>query len=298
MKFSDPFDPSFLLPSRIRETPAWRDLCLAIQKVFGENIVDAREYFTRSRDSMKFRRGQFIRIQGNLFRIEQVQHHTNSYPNAPLPEVLTVTDGNGRYYELSGIHATNERELLIRNAASLGFNVIADRLNDEDFSRLVESLGRYYSMRGTKQFVNFIGFIKNINLKVSQLWAEESTDDTYGDFYPEPQGLSAIDDPVNGTWFPTSHYRVEYDGDIFEDFADSEFIELFLKFAPIHVVLESFGAVINSPHIGMFITPFGGHETEVIFSPANNPDIQYIMTLHIVQPFVGDSEVIFSPTNT
>jgi len=298
MKYEDPFDPKSLLPSRIRETPAWRDFANGIQKVFAENIVDAREYLLRSRDPLKFRRGQFFRINNRLYRIESIKHNNSSYPFEPLPESLILADGEGSYYEVSGINATNERYLLIRNAQELGFNIIAERLNDEDFSRLCETLGEYYHQKGAKAFIDYIGYIKNVDLKITQMWAEENPSSPYyTNLSPEPQGTTVIDDPENGTWYPTSHYRVEYDGSIFDDFASSEFLELFLKFAPIHIVLESFSAVFYAPEMTLFMTMTASHEKEVIHSPANDPDVIYMATIWMNLSSVGDTEIFHSPVN-
>lgn len=299
MRYEDPFDPKMLLPARIRETPAWADFCDAMQKVFAENIIDGKEYLLRSRDSLKFRRGQFFRFKNRLYRIEHVIHNNTSYPFDPIPETLVVSDGEGVLYELSGINATNERYMLVRNAAELGFNVIVERLNDEDFSRLCDSLGAYHHQNGTKAFIDYIGFIKNINLKITQLWAEEDGEnENYVNMQPYPLGTTVIEDPENGTWYPTSHYRVEYDGIVFPDFQDSDFFELFLKFAPIHIVLESFSAVFALTQANLYIHGYNFYDNEMFHISGNDPLAPYVGTLYSNVTLAMDSEIFHLPANS
>ncbi len=299
MKFTDPFDPATLLPTRIRETPVWADFADMIQKVFGENIVDPREFLLRSRDGYRFRRGQFYRgPDGQLYRIEHVDHYTSFYPYEPVPENLILSDGDGKFYQVSGQDATNERQLLIRNAQESGFNILAERLNDEDFARLVQTLAMYYAQKGTKAFINYIGYIKNVELKATQMWAQEDTStDAYVNMQPEPLGTTILEDPVAGTWYPTSHYRVEYDAEFFNTFNDNDFIELFLKFAPIHIVLESFSGVFNFPFT-LYIGMAGGfHDSETIHMPENDYFSLFGVTLYMNLSAAGDTEVFNMPGN-
>lgn len=239
MQFIDPVDPKKLLPSKVRDTPAWRDLADAMREAFS-NIVDGRDLLQRIRDPFKYRRGRFLRINGQLFKIEDVEHFTSTYPSPALPEAMVLSDGFGRLIRVSGVNATNDRYVLIRNANELGYNVIAERLNDEDYARLNESLGEFYHQKGAKGFVHYIGFVKNVRLKIVPLWSQvQEGFDGYINLTDAP-GKPVWD---GGDWFPTSHFDIEYDAVKYKNFSDADFLELFEKFAPINYVLKRFTVV-------------------------------------------------------
>ena len=241
--FEDPFDPKKLLPTRVRQAPVWADFADAIRTVLGRNIYEPMTYLLNARDPLKFRRGRILRRGGAVYKIEDVVHKTSFYPDPPIADDLIVSDGVSES-TLEDIHATNERDLLIRSSQEMGFNILADRMNDEDLVRLNMTLGEFYLTKGTDSFIDYIGYLKGVRFIMKYMWARfDANSATYVDLTNDvasETGDTIIDDPVDGVWYPTNHVTVEYDDDLFPDVVEADFIELFNKFAPIHLVLHSF----------------------------------------------------------
>lgn len=242
--YKDSFDPKMLMPSRVRQAPAWNDLAEAVRSVFGRLIVDPTTTLLNARDPLKYRRGRILRKIEATYRIERVIHHTSTYPDPPAADDLLVSDGVNET-TLEDVHATNERELLIRSAQELGFNLLADRMNDEDLVRLISTLGEFYLTKGTASFIDYIGYLKGVRFIMKYMWARfDANSATYVDLTNDVASEiedTIMDDPVDGVWYPTNHVTVEYDDNLFPDVIEEDFIELFNKFAPIHLVLHSFG---------------------------------------------------------
>ena len=155
-----------------------------------------------------------------------------------------------------------ELYILIRNANLLGYKFISNFLNQKDYLKLVDFIARYYELEGTKQFANFLGYVKASKIKIEQLWSQVGIND-YTEFYYKSEIdtnntiLSNPGQTTPGTWYPTSHKRISYDLTLFQNVSHTQLVDyettirsLFYTLAPIHWVLELIAGTIefNDPH--------------------------------------------------
>lgn len=125
------------------------------------------------------------------------------------------------------------RSLKILVTKMLGLEYNSDVLTDDDYDRLILFLGIYNRQKGPDHFINFLGYIKDLDLSMHKLWTED-----YVDFrLNKPQ--SALDIFSNGTWYQTTHVGLLYPDLGGIDNLDPRDIEnLFYKLAPINLVLK------------------------------------------------------------
>lgn len=137
-----------------------------------------------------------------------------------------------------------ERQYLVANLRQLGFDYQSALLTDDDYRRLMHMWSLYLPENGTKEFVNFLGYIKRTRFQIEQLWTKD-----YKNFlepYAVPEGQKITE--INTGYYPSSHVRLYYDAEQFpiQDFSDV--YPLFYKIAPIHLVLERIiGSVYSLP---------------------------------------------------
>lgn len=241
--YKAPQDFKTLLPLHMQSQPAWAQFADAFSYVVQRNLVPARKFIERMEDNIKFRKGDYIWVQGEYFKILGVQHNNAEFPAAPIPERVFIQNASGSIYTIN-MFATQERQLLVNNAKDKGFEIVSEEFNDEDFSRIVASISDYYQYGGTDVYANLIGYIKNARFNLTKLWAEyDNTTTTIKNLNPMPLG-----DPIwdGGEWYPTNHVWFEYDLEVVGELPDAQLKELFFKVAPIFVVLDSFGGALYS----------------------------------------------------
>ncbi len=141
----------------------------------------------------------------------------------------------------------------IQQAQFLGFKYKADVFTDNEYANLVYFLSYYNKkVKGTNDFINFLGWIKNARFELVQLWAKGkynySDDPKIKDPFewesPFIQKNSMVDETGTKEWYPTSHVDLEYNGWQFQ-IDESDVWYLFYKCAPIHLVLRSIAAVFT-----------------------------------------------------
>lgn len=160
-----------------------------------------------------------------------------------------------------------DRIYKILNSKQIGVNFMSDQLTDSDYDRLYRYVSLYWPEGGTDQFINFIGFIKNIRLELAQLWSDQpNLINDYGILSTNP-GTSILE---GGNWFPTSHYELQYNAETYTNPDFSELTELFFLFAPIHLVLQRFVGVIFG-EANLYISGFV-HQHQVFSATANALD--------------------------
>lgn len=146
-----------------------------------------------------------------------------------------------------------DKEVNIQQAEFLGFKYKSDLFSDAEYANLVKFLNIYNRrFKGTQNFIDFIGWIKNANFKIVQLWARGKKN--YGDngevdpFSRETSYVknnSLPDGTGRAEWYPTSHYDLEYNAEKF-NVDESDVWYLFYKCAPIHLVLRGISAVFTA----------------------------------------------------
>lgn len=128
-----------------------------------------------------------------------------------------------------------ERYYLIEKAREYGFDFTSDVMTDENYRHLVESLPEYYRSKSGTDFVKMIGYMRGIKFEMVQLWCDSGSDDDFIVFYNEKQGLSITE---GGTWYPTSHVELTYNGNDHPVIYTQEINDLFYIMAPINLVLR------------------------------------------------------------
>ena len=142
----------------------------------------------------------------------------------------------------------------IMQAEFLGFKYNSDKFTDEEYANIVYFLNYYNrKVKGTYDFINFLGWVKNAKFKLVQLWAQGeynySDDPLVRDPFQQEGWATARNSLVDGTgnekWYPTSHVDLTYNGEDFH-IDESDVWYLFYKCAPIHLVLRAVAAVITA----------------------------------------------------
>lgn len=262
--------PDFLkvLNSALRENPFYVDLFNVVSHVMDENIGEQLSQLARIRSSTHIKRGDFLKQpNGKIGKVAQLRRiHINSQPfdeiTLQLNEGMVVTQTR---------RALQDRDILIKSANFSGFTYYSDFLTDEDFARISDYVNAYWPKTGNPEFINFIGFAKNLALSMNTLWTEDKGDNATSDdpniskydsleVYQE-----GITNPVwkGGVWYPTSHVEINYDA-LLSETIDDDLILLFYALAPIQLVLERISGAINFnanysyiPHAELFLVDSG-----------------------------------------
>ena len=243
--------PDFLkvLNSALQENPFYVDLFNVVSKVLDENIGEQLSQLTRIRSSTHIKRGDYLKLpDGKLGKVAQLKRiHID---NEPFDEITLQL--NAGMVVTQTRRALQDRDILIKSASFSGFTYYSDFLKDEDFDRMVDYVNAYWPISGEPEFINFIGFVKNLALSMNKLWTEDKGDNATSD---DPI-ISAYDslevyqegitNPVwnGGVWYPTSHVEINYDA-LLSDTIDDDLILMFYALAPIHLVLERIAGTIN-----------------------------------------------------
>jgi len=205
-------DRSVLLPPYLEDSQAWADLTAAIDTVFGPNVDDPTKWLARLRDTWILKTGTELTLQD-------------------MSKLIASTD-----FEVV------EKNILVRQANMLGFDFAeSDLMSSDDYQRLVRNISKYWYGKGTPQLQNFLGFVLDNILTITNLWSTQgSTYDTYGPFLPE--GDPGIGLPVwkGGNWFPTTHVTATFDPFALNvNFSMHKLVALFYSIANYNLVLKA-----------------------------------------------------------
>lgn len=269
-----------ILASEMQNIPAWKEMAEAARQILGAEVDDRRRKLEKIRDSVRHRRGDVLvnldyepepgkpmvdavtgvpftgSPEGIQFRLATVKNVIQNLKVFQMDNTVDYLDVlvsyKGRDYRwLMPFTATQERDILLRNAYMLGFDFFNTKMNDQDLRRLVEFIQIYWNDAGAGQnFMDFIGFVKNQRFDLVPLWTEGRAEapDTPGvpGSFPYPY-LEAFDPDLmrsvstGGRNYLTSHVAIEYDLAQFTQFYTinlDDLEQLFYYFAPIILVLE------------------------------------------------------------
>lgn len=264
-----------VLSRKMQSVPAWRDMAEACNEILGQEVDERRRKLEKIRDSVKYRRGDVLtkiyytpddtrvaiseltkipvdipinyRIDKAVVKnvIRNIAYYNQ--PNGTDYLDLSFTYNNETCRWLKPINITQERDALLKNSYIMGFDFFNTKLNDEDLQRMYEYVQLYWEESGSSDnFINFIGFIKNIRFDLVALWTEDTidapSDDPNSEYpYLEPYNDSMVSVKDGGSHWLTSHTEIQYDLAQFDEFyiANLDDLEqLFYYFAPIILVLE------------------------------------------------------------
>lgn len=164
-----------ILPRYISQ-PAWTDLCDAIDYVFADRVDNPTE------------------ILGKLRQLYLLNEATAEAEAAQLV-----------YSESALDHF--DKDILIKQLSMLGLSLRnRDAFTADELQRLVRYLPTYWYAKGKNKLADFVSLILGTRVTMTNLWTED-----YVTFLDE--GDPGIGTPIysGGTWYPTTHTRVEYD---------------------------------------------------------------------------------------
>ena len=166
---------------------------------------------------------EFMRENPFWFAVaESMDSVLNPTITGPLEELATIRSADSSPY------------FSYLNARMLGFNISSLAFQDSEYPILIRTLGKFWQTRGASYaFINYISYIKNIELVPTPLWA------------------SSLDMPINeltsdygtelwngGQWFPTSYYDIFYSLVDFPDLDENLVRNFISQLSPMHLVLR------------------------------------------------------------
>jgi hypothetical protein len=275
-------DYAKILSRKMQSVPSWRDMAQACNEILGQEVDARRRKLEKIRDSVKYRRGDVLSnviYQPNTDKLA-ISEVTKQVIDIPVGYKITKASvrnviRNIAYYNhpdstdfldlsfeyndetcrwLKPVNITQERDALLKNSYIMGFDFFNTKLNDEDLQRMYEYVQLYWEESGSSNnFINFIGFIKNIRFDLVALWTEDTVDapsDDPNSEYPylEPYNDSMVSVKNGGKHWLTSHTEIQYDLAQFDEFYIvnlDDLEELFYYFAPIILVLERVTGTLN-----------------------------------------------------
>ena len=113
----------------------------------------------------------------------------------------------------------------------MGFNVPDRLMEDELYDAGNRHLGHYQKAQGRDNFVRFIGWMLDIDLRLTRLWTKD-----YEKFTASSGGNKVVHE--GGEWYPTTHVGLSYNLDARTDITEDDLRSLFYEHAPIELVLK------------------------------------------------------------
>lgn len=167
-----------ILPTYL-SNEVWRDLCDAIDAVFGPAID------TPTNNLGKLRRPWLLKDSAQ----EKIENG----------ELLTPADLD-----------VFETEYLVKQVNMSGLIMAnQDKFGNDVKARFFRHLPRFWYSKGTISVADFLGYVLNTTITMTRLWTND-----YVTFLPE--GDPGIGTPIysGGTWYPTTHTQVELDASV------------------------------------------------------------------------------------
>jgi hypothetical protein len=227
------------ISTRFRESDHWRSFFVAAKKIYHEALTRPREELVKVKETRLFHRGDWFT--------------TDTAGRGVVNKVSVAKDGAVKVFvqipqtsEIIEVGISNNKhskDMLVRQAREKGFYYFSDSMTSEDYARVLDYIENYWPFSGAKNFHRFIGFIKNIDIGIDQLWSDEVTSDDYPTLEVGPF-LNSVDE--GGTAYPTSHVQMSYDVIDNPNPPLADLISLFYLMAPIHLVLERVASSVSA----------------------------------------------------
>lgn len=212
---STPLVPRKTLLPPYMSAEAWQDLADVIDEVFGEQV----DPFI---DALKYLRETFIYDDRVI----------DSPDFTPHPVQASILNRDLIDASLFDTYDTITERLRLNQ---LGLRVLDPTVLDlPAVNRLVQNIGAFWYIKGTEQFLDFISFILNTDVKYYMLWTRD-----YVHFLKENN--PAIGTPVwaGGQWYPTTHIRLDISESNLAPGVLVNFVRLFYDISNYNLVLES-----------------------------------------------------------
>lgn len=126
---------------------------------------------------------------------------------------------------------TQDRVFKALHSGLMAYDVPDEIMTDELYDATNQHLGHYAEAQGRDNFVRFVGWTLDIDLRLTRLWTKD-----YKTFFPSYGAEKPI--WLGGDWYPTTHVGLSYDMNGREDLTEDDLRERFYKNAPIELVLK------------------------------------------------------------
>jgi len=239
------------------DTQVWIDFSDAIDAVFVDTIDNPTRLLS------KLRGLQDLYSYDSAFLEDPRDRYTVQPYTGTLVDTY-ATEEIRSFTDLLGIESSLMVEQLKLQGFSLpGSNLVYDQELNTDLHRIIDSLGQYYTEKGSGYFLDYISYILNADISGALLWTTD-----YVHFYEE--GDPIIGTPVwaGGTWYPTTKMNLSYDYEtVITNQPEIELLgPVFKTMAPINLLLnlilaKAAGTMymgISMAYETLIITPFFG----------------------------------------
>lgn len=179
-----------LLNENLRENPVYAKLFEATSKIIDEQIGEPLSQLARIRSSTHIKRGDYLEYEPG--KTGKVAHVKRTIVDNEVTDEITLSLAFGSGLKITR-RALQDRRILVNQSVYSGFDYYSDYISDDDYGRIVDYVNEYWSSGGaeTPDFINFIGFIKNLRLEMIPLWSSDYK-------LAEPEQLPPPVDPDEG----------------------------------------------------------------------------------------------------
>lgn len=141
---------------------------------------------------------------------------------------------------------TQSRVFKALHSGLMAYDVPDEIMTEELYDATNTHLGYYGDAQGRDNFVKFIGWTLDVDLRLSRLWTKDYKKFTlsYGSGKPIWEG---------GEWYPTTHVGLSYNMESREGLTEDNLRERFYKNAPIELVLKWI-AKMHTFYLNLFIS--------------------------------------------
>ena len=126
---------------------------------------------------------------------------------------------------------TQSRVYKALHSQMMAFHTPDDLMTNDLYDAVNNHVGHYHDAQGRDNFVRFIGWSLDIDLRLTRLWTKD-----YENFSPSYGSNNTIYE--GGEWYPTAHVGLSYNLGERTDITEQNLIDQFYKHAPIELVLK------------------------------------------------------------
>jgi hypothetical protein len=244
-----------LLNENLSHNPFYARLFDVVGQELEKQIGEPLAQLARIRSSHHIKRGDYIDYNTERGRVAHVRREI--IDGNPF-DVITLQLKSGAAVTVTK-RALQDREILVDSAIINGFDYYSDYLGDEDYARIHDYIAEFWGDGGIQKsnFVNFLGYIKNMRLNMEMLWTKDqgdfaNSDDPSVNFHEYLITESDVTNPITagGDQYLTSHVELTYDAIATPEPNFNDLISLFYYFAPIHLVLER---ILGGIYVDVFL---------------------------------------------
>jgi hypothetical protein len=231
-----------LLPPYLSDVPMWDDFVAGVDTVWDTNIDQPTSNFGKLRE---------------LYII---------------PPATATKIANREMLDSVADFDIFEKSILVEQVNLLGMILANTALvDDTDLQRIFRNLSKFWYSKGTFNFIDFIGFCLNAIFTMNNLWTTD-----YIHFILESEVPVGGKLWEGGTYYPTTHIALSFDGSKFAGVNVDTLIKFFYEFANYNLVLREIDYTADIPVVGdddpriAYIVALGGIEVNTDWLATTN----------------------------